>query len=104
MKKLFVVLLVVFVFAGCSQIRDGVKNLESNTVGLDRDIFVTVDDGTTFVYSGRNIRVSETEYGNKVIVTVDGKRLAIYNASVQVIENGLEPKKIYAPGELAEIK
>ena len=105
MKKMLLVLIVVmFGFISCSEVEHTLKSVKSDTVGLDRNIYVSMDDGTIFVYSGDGIRVVSTEYGNKVILQIDGKRLVIYNASVIVEEKGLKPTAVFRPGELADMK
>lgn len=107
MKKIvfmFLVIVVMFGFIGCAQVENTFKGFESDMTGLDRSIYISMDDGSTWVYSGNNIRVDSTEYGNKIIVQINKKRLAVYNASVIVEEKGLSPDTIFGPGELAEIK
>lgn len=99
--KILVALLVVGALAGCTAAESAFKSMQSETVGLDRDVFVALPDGTTMVFSGERINVDSTEYGNKVILQIDGKRLATYNAAVVVIERGLEPEVVYETGELA---
>ncbi len=106
MKRVFGVFAVIMVMSmtSCSGIMNSAKGFQADTMGLDRNIYISMDDGTTFVYSGSNIKVDSTEYGNKVIVTINGKRLNTYNASVIVEEKGLEPTAVFGPGELAKIK
>lgn len=99
--KILIAILIVGSLAGCTAAESAFKNFQSQTSGLDRDVFVTLPDGTTMVFSGERINVDSTEYGNKVILQIDGKRLAVYNAAVTVIEQGLEPQAVYEAGDLA---
>lgn len=102
--KIFMALLIVGTLAGCTAAESAFKNVQSETIGLSRDVFVGLPDGTVMVFTGDRINVDTTEYGNKVILQIDGKRLSTYNASVIVIEKGLEPKVVYEAGELATFK
>lgn len=89
MKKLVIAitLLAVLLFtSGCAMVESGVKGFESNTKGLNRTVQVYDLNGNVIFEDEGVIRVSENEYGNKVIFQLDGKRYAFYNATVIMIE------------------
>lgn len=87
--KILVAILVVVVLASCTAAESVSKTIQSNTTGLPRDVFVGLPDGTVMMFSGDRINVDSTEYGNKVILQIDKKRLATYNAAVIVVEKAL---------------
>ncbi|MED4227939.1 hypothetical protein [Neobacillus cucumis] len=60
-----------------------IKNFQSNNSGgLERTVKVYSTDGKLIKeYSGK-IDIKDTEYGNKVLFDLNGKRIVIYNATV----------------------
>lgn len=65
-----------------------IKNISSNTSGgLERTVQVFDQNGNMIrEYSGK-IDIKDTEYGNKVLFDLNGKRTVIYNATVIVQED-----------------
>ncbi|MCD7034417.1 hypothetical protein LRR81_09225 [Metabacillus sp. GX 13764] len=59
------------------------KSFQSNNSGgINRDVKVYSSDGKLIKeYTGK-IDIQDTEYGNKVLFDVNGKRVVIYNATV----------------------
>ncbi|RAW17077.1 hypothetical protein DC345_08235 [Paenibacillus taichungensis] len=59
------------------------KTMRSNNAGgLERVVKVYSDSGELIqTYEGK-IDLQDTEYGNKVLFDLDGKRIVIYNATV----------------------
>lgn len=59
------------------------KNFKSNNLGgMNRTVKIYSSDGKLIrEYSGK-IDIQDTEYGNKVLFDVNGKRVVIYNATV----------------------
>jgi hypothetical protein len=54
----------------------------NNSGGLERVVKVYSDSGELIhTYEGK-IDLQDTEYGNKVLFDLDGKRIMIYNATV----------------------
>lgn len=82
---LFIVCMVIW-----TQTESGartMKSMKSDTSGgLSRTVEVYDQDGDLIrTYSGK-IDIEDTEYGNKVLFDLDGKRTVIYNATVIVQE------------------
>lgn len=90
MKRLVLILALLMISSamiGCQAIDSVKKDFESDTKGLDRKIEVYDGSGNLIKsYEGSNIRVDTNEYGNKVIFIIDGKRNALYNATVVIEE------------------
>lgn len=86
MISMIVLTLMIVIMSGCAMIDDGIKDIESDTKELNRHIEV-YDNAGNVIFEGEGVvRVSNNEYGNKVIFQLDGKRLAFYNATVKMIE------------------
>lgn len=90
MKRLILILVLLvisFALIGCQTFDSMKKDFESDTKGLDRTIEVYDGSGNLIkTYEGDNVRVDTNEYGNKVIFIINGKRIALYNATVIVEE------------------
>lgn len=90
MKRLGLIIGMLAISAamiGCQTIDSMKKDFESDTKGLDRKIEVYDGSGNLIkTYEGEDVRVDTNEYGNKVIFIIDGKRTALYNATVVVEE------------------
>lgn len=88
MKKLLTILLaltIVSVLSGCS-LRDDLKDLESDTIGLDRICTIYYPDGETKEIEGK-IRMYPSETGASVLhVNYDGKRYSYFNIGVECVE------------------
>ncbi|MFQ3230290.1 MAG: outer membrane lipoprotein-sorting protein [Reinekea sp.] len=90
MKKIILTCLVGFTLltAGCSEsMQRDLKTMKSEYVGgLERTASVYSGSGELIAqYNGR-FDVQSSEYGNKVLFDVDGKRVVIYNATVIIEE------------------
>lgn len=72
--------------SGCTALDSAVKDFESDTKGLEREVVVYTNAGDEIGRYEGNVRVSPSEYGGKVIFELDGKRYAFYGATVSVIE------------------
>lgn len=60
-----------------------IKNIKSNnTGGMERIVKVYSNDGELIEKYEGKIDIQDTEYGNKVLFDLDGKRIVIYNATV----------------------
>lgn len=82
------VLVSLFTVVGCSEsMQRELKTMKSEYVGgLERTAKVYSGNGELIAeYSGR-FDVQSSEYGNKVLFDVDGKRVVIYNATVIIEE------------------
>ncbi|MGL4819933.1 MAG: DUF5052 family protein [Bacilli bacterium] len=78
----------LLVTSGCSLFDSTVKNIESDTKGLNRTIYVYSYTGELLKeYKGERVRIETENETNKVSVMVDGKRLSFYNATVVIEEN-----------------
>lgn len=88
-KKLIILItliMLIIAVSGCAALDDTIKGVESDTKGLDRTVQVW-EQGGELIFEGEGIiRVSNNDYGNKVIFHLDGKRYAFYNATVAMIE------------------
>jgi hypothetical protein len=73
--------------AGCAWIDRFNKTVQSDANGgLDRIVTIYSTDGTVIKdYEGK-IDVEDTEYGNKVLFDLNGKRVIWYNATVSIEE------------------
>lgn len=74
-------------FTGCASLERDMKTFSSDfTGGLNRAVAVYDNNGNLLkTYEGK-IDVQDTEYGNKVLFDLDGKRVVLYNATVIVEE------------------
>ncbi|MFD1708878.1 hypothetical protein ACFSCZ_19625 [Siminovitchia sediminis] len=60
-----------------------VKNVISDTTGgMERVVKVYSEDGQLIEQYEGKIDIQDTEYGNKILFDLDGKRIIIYNATV----------------------
>jgi hypothetical protein len=68
---------------GCESWNRTVKNISSDAGGgLKRTVNVYSQDGKLITkYTGK-IDIKDTEYGNKILFDLNGKRVVIYNAIV----------------------
>lgn len=91
MKKLLTLgvisLGVISCFTGCASLEREMKTFSSDfNGGLDRTVTVYDNNGNLLkIYEGK-IDVQDTEYGNKVLFDLNGKRIVLYNATVIVEE------------------
>lgn len=90
MKKIIVAGFIGFTLlaVGCSEsMQRELKTMKSEYVGgLERTASVYSGSGELIAqYKGR-FDVQSSEYGNKVLFDVDGKRVVIYNATVIIEE------------------
>ena len=90
-KLLLLVVLtgVTLVFAtGCTEsFQREVKNMTSEYMGgLKRTAKVYSSDGDLIAQYEGKFDVQSSEFGNKVLFDIDGKRVIIYNATVIVEE------------------
>lgn len=86
-KKALVVLtaaLVATSLVGCGQSWERTKKNISSEYGggLNRVITVYDQQGNAIKTYEGNIDIRDTEYGNKVLFDLNGKRIVIYNATV----------------------
>lgn len=86
-KKALVVLaaaLVATSLVGCGQSWERTKKNISSEYGggLNRVITVYDQQGNAIKTYEGNIDIRDTEYGNKVLFNLNGKRIVIYNATV----------------------
>jgi hypothetical protein len=77
----------LLIFAGCESMGRDIKTTQSEWVGgLDRHISVYSQSGTLLAeYDGR-VDIEDSEYGNKVLFDLNGKRTIVYNAVVIIQE------------------
>lgn len=89
-RKLIIVItlaLVLGALTSCASWDRFIKSTNSDfSGGLDRTVNVYDNGEVIKTYSGK-IDIQDTEYGNKVLFDMNGKRVAIYNAIVIVEEN-----------------
>lgn len=85
MKKLILIVLCVamLILTSCESCSRDFKSLGSDFKGgLNRKLTVYSDSGVKLrEYSGR-FDIETTEYGNKVLFDLNGKRVIVYNAIV----------------------
>ncbi len=88
-KGFFLIALFVTLLAGCSETfqRDVKTAVSEYTGGLKRTAKVYASDGSVIAQYEGKFDVQSSEYGNKILFDVDGKRVIIYNAIVIVEEN-----------------
>lgn len=85
MKKLLI-LLTILTLSSCTWLDDEMKDWESNTTGLKREIKIYSVTGEKLAeYKGENVRVDFNEYG-RFLANIDGKRVQAFNASVIIEE------------------
>lgn len=88
MKKLLSLALsitLLVAISGCS-IRDDLRDLESDTIGLDRICTIYYPDGETKEIEGR-IRMYPSETGASLLhINYDGKRYSYFNVGVECVE------------------
>ena len=85
MKKLLL-LLTILTLSSCTWLDDEMKDWESNTTGLKREIKIYSVTGEKLAeYKGENVRVDFNEYG-RFLANIDGKRVQAFNASVIIEE------------------
>lgn len=78
----FIAIMIVWYFNTAAGQRS-LKNFRSNqTGGLERTVKVYSSDGTLIQEYEGKIDIKDTEYGNKVLFDLNGKRIVIYNATV----------------------
>lgn len=88
-KRIFSVFVLVFMIlalTSCEACDRTMKTINSNIRGLEREITVYNNSGEIIFEGEGTIDVESTEYGNKVLFDLDGKRYAFYNCSVMIIE------------------
>ena len=82
-----VVLGTILVSSGCESMERDLKSTQSNYGGgLDRHISVYSDNGTLLSEYDGKVDVEDTEYGNKILFDLNGKRTIIYNGTVIIQE------------------
>ncbi|WP_435309642.1 hypothetical protein [Sebaldella termitidis] len=85
MKKLLLIL-TILTLSSCTWLDDEMKDWESNTTGLKREIKIYSVTGEKLAeYKGENVRVDFNEYG-RFLANIDGKRVQAFNASVIIEE------------------
>ena len=85
MKKLLLIL-TILTLSSCTWLDDEMKDWESNTTGLKREIKIYSMTGEKLAeYKGENVRVDFNEYG-RFLANIDGKRVQAFNASVIIEE------------------
>lgn len=89
-KKIFfgiLLLMSLIIFAGCQSMGRDIKTTQSEWVGgLDRHISVYSQSGTLLAEYDGKVDIEDTEYGNKVLFDLNGKRTIVYNAVVIIQE------------------
>lgn len=94
-RKLWLTVVIVLIIgiAGCNiwywNTESGqrqIKSIKSSNVGLDRHIKVYSQSGELIAEYEGKIDIEDTEYGNKVLFDLNGKRIVLYNATVIVEE------------------
>ena len=82
-----VVCMGVILLTGCSSMQRDIKSTTSDfSGGLNRHIQVYSDNGTLISEYNGKCDIEDTEYGNKVLFDLNGKRTIIYNATVIIQE------------------
>ncbi len=85
-KLIALVAVLLIGVSGCEEWSRSMKDFSSSVTGLNRVVSVYGQNGELLrTYEGR-IDVESTEFGNKVLFDLDGKRTIIYNAIVIVEE------------------
>jgi len=80
--------LTVVFFAGCTEsMQREIKNMKSEYAGgLSRTAKVYSGSGELIAQYEGKFDVQSSEYGNKVLFDIDGRRVILYNATVIVEE------------------
>ncbi|WKY46681.1 hypothetical protein Q5O24_09855 [Eubacteriaceae bacterium ES3] len=77
----------LFFSTGCESLGRDIKTTQSEwTGGLDRHISVYSQSGTLLAEYDGKVDIEDTEYGNKVLFDLEGKRTIVYNAVVIIQE------------------
>lgn len=87
---LIVTLIILAIIIGCiiwffntASGQRTIKNFQSNNLGgLERSVKVYGNNGDLITEYEGKIDIKDTEYGNKVLFDLNGKRITIYNATV----------------------
>jgi uncharacterized lipoprotein YehR (DUF1307 family) len=93
MKKIISLGLVLLILisiscVGCASVERGFKSFESDlNGGLDRVVTIYDQNGKAIKKYKGKIDIKDTEYGNKVLFDLNGKRVIVYNATVISEEN-----------------
>ncbi|MFC4620060.1 hypothetical protein ACFO4N_15210 [Camelliibacillus cellulosilyticus] len=82
--------IIVLIIVGCvywyfhtASGERALKNFHSNRIGgLERTVKVYSNSGKLLKEYHGKIDIKDTEYGNKVLFDLNGKRIVIYNATV----------------------
>ncbi|ALC82240.1 MULTISPECIES: hypothetical protein [Bacillus] len=91
MKKLIIGAVIVLVVIGGLVIwyfntatgQRMIKSIQSNNSGgIERVVKVYSDDGKLIEEYEGKIDIQDTEYGNKILFDLNGKRVVIYNGTV----------------------
>ena len=84
--KRIVLIISILTLSSCTWLDDEMKDWESNTTGLKREIKIYSVTGEKLAeYKGENVRVDFNEYG-RFLANIDGKRVQAFNASVIIEE------------------
>ena len=84
--KRIILTISILTLSSCTWLDDEMKDWESNTTGLKREIKIYSVTGEKLAeYKGENVRVDFNEYG-RFLANVDGKRIQAFNASVIIEE------------------
>ena len=84
--KRIILTISILTLSSCTWLDDEMKDWESNTTGLKREIKIYSVTGEKLAeYKGENVRVDFNEYG-RFLANVDGKRIQVFNASVIIEE------------------
>lgn len=92
-KKITSLVLVLAIITSClvgctESVERGFKDLDSEYGGgLDRTITVYDQNGQAIKQYKGKVDIEDSEYGNKVLFDMNGKRVIIYNAVVVAEEN-----------------
>jgi hypothetical protein len=73
---------MVTIATGCSSWERSVKDLDSEFGGLNRTVTIYDQNGEVIKEYKGKIDIQYSEYGNKVLFDLDGKRIIINNAIV----------------------
>ncbi len=85
MKKLIIgaaAVVGILGLSGCASWESAAKDHQSNTTGLNRKVLVLNEDGDVIRKYEGLIRIKDTDVGGKVVFELNGKRIALYNATV----------------------
>lgn len=84
---IMLIIVLTLSMTGCAGLTRTCKSIGSDlTGGLDRVVTVYDQNGNVLqTYEGK-IDIEDTDYGNKILFDLNGKRIVIYNSSVIVEE------------------